>query len=355
MVKPFSITTDVIKERVVQKHGQSIKVLSNFEGWKTNMHFKCNICKHEWEAKAINVTVNGTGCPYCAKKRRAKNISKAHANSERKQYKFELKILKAERKFNITYIDEYIPANRLELCRFKCNSCNKVFAKRATRVSHTKYGCPYCAEEIRLENSMTKSAIEKRKLGSIQSTLAAKELILKHTLGRTTLLSKWSGANKPRTFQCNDCTYIWKVNVNTDGIKTHTSCPECTVWEGGYSSIAIHWLEREADERCINIRHAQNGGEFVIPGTKYKVDGYHAESKTVFEFHGNAFHGNPKKYKPNAQPHPWKNHTAKYLYKMTLQKEKKIISLGYKLIVMWESDYRKLLQKEVKQLMKGGL
>jgi hypothetical protein len=351
------VTTDTIKERIFNNHGDTIRVLSKFVGWKVRMKFQCKVCEAKWETVplAVSQATKPTGCPVCAKKRQAENISKGHANSKVKQNKFEVKIHKCEKKFNLTFIGKNIPKNRQDLVKFRCNDCDRTFKRSASRVLTSKHGCVLCAEEIRMEKSTSKECSERNRLKAIYSTPKAKEVILKHTLGRTTLISPWKGANRPRTFQCNECNHVWKVRVNTDGVKTHTSCPECTVWEGGYSSIALHWLEREADERCINIRHARNGGEFVIPGTKYKVDGYHKESNTVFEFHGDAFHGNPKIYHPEAQPHPWKTHTAKHLYKMTVRKENKIRQLGYNLVVMWESQYKKLLRKDVNYLIKNGI
>lgn len=118
-------------------------------------------------------------------------------------------------------------------------------------------------------------------------------------------------------------------------------CPKCKSTRA--SQIAIRWIEEVAKQkRFKNVKHLKNGGEYTIPGTKYRVDGYHEPTKTVFEFHGDRWHGNPKIYKPNDKCHPFLDKKAKELYKETINREKIIKQLGYKLIVMWESDYRKL-------------
>lgn len=54
------------------------------------------------------------------------------------------------------------------------------------------------------------------------------------------------------------------------------------------STIALKWLKYEAQTRNINIIHALNGGEYKIPGTNYKVDGYYetGTEKVVMEFLG---------------------------------------------------------------------
>lgn len=119
-----------------------------------------------------------------------------------------------------------------------------------------------------------------------------------------------------------------------------SGCPDCVA--KSYSNIAINWIEQYAfTHRLKSIQHALNGGEYLIPSTRFKVDGYHPRSNTVFEFHGDAFHGNPNRYKPQDKCHPFnKNITADCLYKETLKREDLLKSLGYKLVVIWEYDYR---------------
>ena len=67
------------------------------------------------------------------------------------------------------------------------------------------------------------------------------------------------------------------------------------------SFIAIKWLEWEAKQRGIHIHHARcgHGGERKILGAR--VDGYHPETKTVFQYHGCFWHGCKQCY-PNAVP-----------------------------------------------------
>jgi hypothetical protein len=50
--------------------------------------------------------------------------------------------------------------------------------------------------------------------------------------------------------------------------------------------MAIEWLEWEARQRDIQIRHEYNNTEKRIGSRRLPVDGFHAESQTVFQFHG---------------------------------------------------------------------
>ena len=99
----------------------------------------------------------------------------------------------------------------------------------------------------------------------------------------------------------------------------------------------------------INIQHAKNGGEFTIPNTKYKADGYCKDTNTIYEFHGDEYHGNPKINNFNHMSY----FGIKYgdLYQKTLQREQLIRDLGYNLVVMWEHDW-KTINKSIKILQR---
>ena len=71
-------------------------------------------------------------------------------------------------------------------------------------------------------------------------------------------------------------------------------------WRGAnvnQSKAALEWLSYEDFKLGENrLRHVRNGGEqkVITPGKAMFGDGYDAETKTVYEFHGCFFHGCPK-------------------------------------------------------------
>ena len=71
-------------------------------------------------------------------------------------------------------------------------------------------------------------------------------------------------------------------------------CPKCF---NHYSKSSILWLDFLSKYYNINIQHAENDGEYLIPKTKYKADGFCKENNTIYEFHGDYWHGNPNIYK----------------------------------------------------------
>jgi hypothetical protein len=125
-------------------------------------------------------------------------------------------------------------------------------------------------------------------------------------------------------------------------------CIKCS--NNQFSKPQIQWLELLIKIDNIYIQHALNDGEFKIPNVKYKVDGYCKETNTIYEFHGNYWHGNPKIYDSNKMNKTC-NMTHGELYKKTLEKENIIKDLGYNLEVMWELDWTKI-NKSIKTIQK---
>jgi hypothetical protein len=107
-----------------------------------------------------------------------------------------------------------------------------------------------------------------------------------------------------------------------------------------YSKGQIEWLESVSRCRNISIQHAENEGEYKIKiGNRFvPMDGYCEETKTVYEYHGDFWHGNPKFYDPKGI-HPISKKTFGRLFKNTLHKEMKIRNAGYNYVCIWEHEW----------------
>ena len=120
------------------------------------------------------------------------------------------------------------------------------------------------------------------------------------------------------------------------------------------SFIATKWLEWEAKQRGIHIHHARcgHGGQRTVLGAK--VDGYHPDTKTVFQFHGCFWHGCKQCYPKNrmgsvlqttkqgkvqtrldGQGQPM---SRKVAYGLTLQRAKFLRDSGYRVVEKWEHE-----------------
>ena len=109
-----------------------------------------------------------------------------------------------------------------------------------------------------------------------------------------------------------------------------------------YSNKAIRWLKSIEREQGISIQHAEQGGELRIP-TKdsfIQVDGWCIETNTVYEFHGDVYHGNPSIFAEGDFCHPFdRTLTAGELLERTREKELAITSRGFNLVTMWEREW----------------
>lgn len=201
-----------------------------------------------------------------------------------------------------------------------CRNCRTWFEQ--TAASHlTGRGClPCSARQPSITPTMFKARAEK----------ASPNL--------TVVEASYRGFKVVVSTQCIKCEHEFTCSPQrlVEGV---VRCPIC---DGkGHSLIACQWILHEAKKRRIHIQYAHNGGEFRIPGTRWRVDGYNKRLNMVFEFHGDCYHGNPNVYKPSANCHPFnKEVTAKQLYKRTLAREQALRDLGYTVVSIWESDWR---------------
>lgn len=117
-------------------------------------------------------------------------------------------------------------------------------------------------------------------------------------------------------------------------------CPKC-VFKKQYSKSSINWLNFISKLYNITIQHGENIGEYRIPNTKFSADGFCEETNTIYEFHGDYWHGNPKIF-IHTEINKITKCTFGELYQRTLDKEQQIKDLGYNLITIWENDWKKL-------------
>jgi hypothetical protein len=117
-------------------------------------------------------------------------------------------------------------------------------------------------------------------------------------------------------------------------------CRKCA--KNSYSQVSIRWLSFMSKYDGVFIQHAENDGEFSIPNTKMKADGYCKETNTIYEFHGTMWHGDPRVYKADKISHigiPFGD-----LYQKTLKREKTIKEMGYNYKIIWEKDWNNIIR-----------
>ncbi|GFG31346.1 hypothetical protein Cfor_03980 [Coptotermes formosanus] len=106
------------------------------------------------------------------------------------------------------------------------------------------------------------------------------------------------------------------------------------------------WLSyREHTDAC-SIQHGRNGRESRLPAVPHlKVDGYCAETRTVYEFNGCYWHACPRCQSLRDVP-TLAEDTLAQRYERTMDRLQRITQAGYTVEVQWECDFdREILQK----------
>lgn len=120
-------------------------------------------------------------------------------------------------------------------------------------------------------------------------------------------------------------------------------CPKCGF---NVSKPETEWLDSK------NISHDHRHQVIKIGDNRFMVDAYDPSTNTIYEFNGDFWHGNPAKFSPNDINIRNKKSFGE-LYSATLAKEKALSTAGYKVISIWESDWKKE-QKQCKQLVSAA-
>jgi hypothetical protein len=122
-------------------------------------------------------------------------------------------------------------------------------------------------------------------------------------------------------------------------------CPQCG--RNRISKQAIEWLQMIRSTHPNVQTGEQIEGEYRIPNTGYFADGYCPDTNTIFEFHGDYWHGNPNRYNASVFNERTKCTMGK-LYEKTKQKRITCEKLGYRYVEIWESTwiaFKKVLVK----------
>jgi len=120
----------------------------------------------------------------------------------------------------------------------------------------------------------------------------------------------------------------------------------------GYSSISQELFNILNDKILGESKYATNGGEFRLNkenGGVWIYDFVDLDRKKIIEYQGDMYHGNPKTYESNDNPHPFrKTITAQEMWDKDELKMDIATKNGYDILYIWDSEFRKV-SKERKQ------
>lgn len=303
--------------------------------WKCSKHKSCEC--HVWPAAISSRTHKSaptdknpkgrksTGCPYCS------NNTFCEHNSLEAKYP-ELKI--EWHPDNPRQMNEYSYGSSITvwwICSKSSCGCH-IWPSRIVQRTVDGNGCPFCDhKQLCPHNNLEYEHPELK--------------IEWHPDNLKPMCEYASGSNIKVWWICSkDNSHVWdtiihcrtKINENGGPKNDKTGCPHCGVSKG-YSVMEINWLMSIEEKEGIIIRHAlKPEKQFVVQGVG-KVDGYCESTNTVYEFHGDYWHGNPLIF-GNEEIHPVIKDTYGNLYRKTLNRDIQIQRLGYNLVVKWETE-----------------
>ncbi len=120
-----------------------------------------------------------------------------------------------------------------------------------------------------------------------------------------------------------------------------SKCPKCAIKASRPETAWLNsiGLPNDPEHRNVNI---------WISKKRFNVDGIDPSNKTIFEFNGDFFHGNPAVYEPN-EINDMNKCTFGQLYQETLDKEQALKAAGYTVISIWEKDYYENRRAKLKE------
>lgn len=211
-------------------------------------------------------------------------------------------------KFNVDPTNKYVI--------WCMHDCGNKWSTTIENLRASKVGCPTCGRE---------QAAQK-----IRETLRPLDEVKKRLSRNPKLQLTGEYSNKEGGYgvYCKACSNKFRLNLYRT--KDVPKCPFCDR-RATTSYIASSWLAEVSKLYNVKLQGGLTQKEKSIRlGTRlFKVDGFHEQSKTVFEFLGDYYHGNPNTSSAN-----------KELYKKTWLRLLKLNLSGYSVAYVWEDDYR---------------
>ena len=303
-------------------HTEFLKRANTIHGDKYSYVSECTIASayidincstHGIFNQTAQAHLSGQGCPACGKE-------KAHLA---RRMSFATFVEKGRRRFNdkFTYLEDVWRGGDSPTSAI-CPSHGRIDIHPYSHVTK-KHGCPSCAIEERNQ---------KRRLTDHKVITDFRKM---HGDKYDYSKMKYINSNTPVEIVC-PTHGVFKQSP--DKHKVGRGCAKCSNGKNT-SKIAEEWLDfLKVPER-----------EYRLPEKKrLVVDGYDSTTNTIYQFHGDFWHGNPSKFVRTDLNERTKV-TYGESYDRTSRIENEIRSYGYNVVTIWETDWI----KERKRLRDG--
>ena len=263
--------------------------------WKDNEKIIITCIKHGDFSSLPNSILKGKGCAKCANNNNQNNLYFINKAKEYHGEKYDYSLVK--------YKNNYTKVSII---------CSTHGEFKQSPANHYKYGCLNCSGKNRK---------------STDDFINQANIIHNNIYNYS--LTEYTNAFSKIIVTCN-IHGNWETEPSN-----HLSgkrCPKCSI---RISKKEIQWLD------YIGIPQNNRNVCIRVNSKKFFADGYDPITKTVYEFYGDYWHGNPEIFNQNEMNKSIKK-TFGYLYGKTINKEKILIKAGYNIISIWENDWNKL-------------
>lgn len=128
-----------------------------------------------------------------------------------------------------------------------------------------------------------------------------------------------------------------------EGHLSGRGCSNCTYFISKKEKDWLDLIGLPNTSECRNVT-------LHVKGKVFRVDGFDPKTKTIYEFHGDYWHGNPSIY-PSEEINERVKKTFGELYKATVKRENLLKEGGFRVISMWESDYNNFVASSANKLL----
>lgn len=197
-----------------------------------------------------------------------------------------------------------------------CSKCNYEWKTTISKRTSGKQSCPRCVGKVVSEYNCLENCY--------------KELIKQwHPTKNGTLTPKdfCAKSNKKMWWLCPKCNHEWKTQIIVRTRIKGSDCPKC---------VRKHHISKSSSKWLDELKISSEYREFLIRINKKRfiVDGYDPLTKTIYEYFGNYWHGNPNMFNPD-DIHPVRKIKFGIIYQETIDRIKLFEENGYKIIYKW--------------------
>lgn len=300
-IDAISISQEEFIEKANLIHNKKYKYIEQYAGANKKIQIECPI--HGLFSQKASNHLSGHGCRKCGSEKCAKSTKMTNEEF----------LIKA----NNIHHSKYIYLNKYIGSRYKllinCPTHGN-FSQRA--YAHLNgLGCAQCSYD-------TLKRTSKEFLDKVNALFNFKYKYLN--------IKNYVVDNMKIIIECPEHgIFKQSTRIHLQGI----GCPRCRSFTTSKSET--QWLN------SLNIPQEYRYNRIKLGKSFIKPDAYDPKTNTIYEFYGDFWHGNPKIYDPQEENKAVKK-TFGQLYKNTLKRERALKKAGYKLVFIWEDDWKKI-------------